>query len=336
MDALVGFLNGPRARGAFLLRSVMDPPWSLRIRDEAPLTIAAVVRGTVWILPDGADPRPMHVGDVALIRGPEHYTVADSPDTAPQVIIHPGQVCTTLDGVSVSEAMDQGVRTWGNSAQGATVVLTGTYQGDGEISRRVTDALPRLVVLRDGDWDCPVLPLLAAEIGKDDLGQAAVLDRLLDLLVVAALRAWFARPDAHPPAWYQAHTDPIAGRALRLLHNNPAHPWSVASLAAEVGISRAALARRFTELVGEPPMTFLTSYRLALAADLLLEPGSTVSAVARRVGYTSPFTFSAAFKRRYGTSPLAHRRTTTTPPTDADTPLRHAAADTSPAETARR
>ena len=336
MDALVGFLNGPRARGAFLLRSVMDPPWSLRIRDEAPLTIAAVVRGTAWILTDGADPQPMHVGDVALIRGPEHYTVADSPDTAPQVIIHPGQVCTTLDGVSVAEAMDQGVRTWGNSAQGATVVLTGTYQGDGEISRRVTDALPQLVVLRDGDWDCPVLPLLAAEIGKDDLGQAAVLDRLLDLLVVAALRAWFARPDAHPPAWYQAHADPIAGRALRLLHNNPAHPWSVASLAAEVGISRAALARRFTELVGEPPMTFLTSYRLALAADLLLEPGCTIAAVARRVGYTSPFTFSTAFKRRYGTSPLAHRRSATTPRTDADTPLRHAAADTRPAEAARR
>jgi hypothetical protein len=127
----------------------MDPPWSLRIRDEAPLTIAAVVRGTVWILPDGADPRPMHVGDVALIRGPEHYTVADSPDTAPQVIIHPGQVCTTLDGVSGAEAMDQGVRTWGNSAQGATVVLTGTYQGDGEISRRVTDA--------PGSWSCSAM-----------------------------------------------------------------------------------------------------------------------------------------------------------------------------------
>jgi AraC-like DNA-binding protein len=312
MDALAGFLNGPRARGAFLLRSVMDPPWSLRIRDEAPLTIAAVVRGTAWILPDGADPRPMHAGDVALIRGPDHYTVADSPETTPQVIIHPGQVCTTLDGVSVAEAMDQGVRTWGNAAHGATVLLTGTYQGDGEISRRVTDALPQLVVLRDGDWDCPVLPLLVAEIGKDDLGQAAVLDRLLDLLVVAALRAWFARADAHSPTWYQAHADPIAGRALRLLHNNPAHPWTVAGLAAEVGISRAALARRFTELVGEPPMTFLTSYRLALAADLLLEPGSTVGAVARRVGYASPFTFSTAFKRRYGTSPLTHRRSATT------------------------
>ena len=84
----------------------------------------------------------MHPGDVAVIRGPEPYTVADSPDTPPQVIIHPGQVCTTLDGVSVAAAMDQGVRTWGNSADGATVMLTGTYQADGEISRRLPMRCP--------------------------------------------------------------------------------------------------------------------------------------------------------------------------------------------------
>jgi AraC-like DNA-binding protein len=306
MDALVGFLNGPRARGAFLLRSVMDPPWSLRIRDEAPLTIAAVVRGTAWVCYDD-DQRAMHAGDVAIMRGPDHYTVADSPETAPQVVIHPGQVCTTLDGVSVAETMSQGVRTWGNAAQGATVLLTGTYQGDGEISRRLVSALPRLIVLHDGEWDCPVVPLLADEISKDDLGQEAVLDRLLDLLVVAVLRAWFARSEAHAPAWYRAHTDPIAGRALRLLHNNPEHPWTVASLAAEVGVSRAALARRFTDLVGEPPMAFLTAWRLALASDLLLEPDATVGAVAHKIGYGSPFTFSTAFKRHYGVSPQAHR-----------------------------
>lgn len=307
MDALVGFLNGPRARGAFLLRSVMDPPWSLRIRDEAPLTIAAVVRGTAWISYDGEDARPLHAGDVAIMRGPDHYTVADSPDTAPQVIIGPGQVCTTPDGVSVAESMSQGVRTWGNTAQGATVMLTGTYQGDGEISRRLVDALPRLIVLRAGEWDYPVIPLLADEIAKDDPGQEAVLDRLLDLLVVAALRTWFARPEAQAPAWYRAHTDPIAGPALRLLHNNPNHPWTVGSLAGQVGVSRAALARRFTNLVGEPPIAFLTGWRLALASDLLLEPDATVGAVARKVGYGSPFTFSTAFKRRYGVSPQAHR-----------------------------
>jgi AraC-like DNA-binding protein len=306
MDVLAGFLNGPRARGAFLLRSVMDPPWSLRIRDEAPLTIAAVVRGDAWVSYDDDEPAKLGPGDVALLRGPDHYTVADSPDTPPQVIIHPGQVCTTVDGVSVAESMSQGVRTWGNAAGGGTVVLTGTYDGDGEISRRLVDALPRLVVLRPEEWDCPFVPLLAEEIGKDDIGQEAVLDRLLDLLVVAALRTWFARADT--PAWFHAHTDPVVGHALRLLHNNPAYPWTVASLAAEVAVSRAALARRFTDLVGESPMAFLTGWRLTLAADLLLEPDATVAAVARRVGYSSPFTFSTAFKRHYGTSPQGHRR----------------------------
>jgi AraC-like DNA-binding protein len=306
MDVLAGFLNGPRARGAFLLRSVMDPPWSLRIRDEAPLTIAAVVRGDAWVSYDDDEPAVLGPGDVALLRGPDHYTVADSPDTPPQVIIHPGQVCTTVDGVSVAESMSQGVRTWGNAAGGSTVVLTGTYDGDGEISRRLVDALPRLIVLRPEEWDCPFVPLLAEEIGKDDIGQEAVLDRLLDLLVVAALRTWFARADT--PAWFHAHTDPVVGHALRLLHNNPAYPWTVASLAAEVAVSRAALARRFTDLIGESPMALLTGWRLTLAADLLLEPDATVGAVARRVGYSSPFTFSTAFKRHYGTSPRGHRR----------------------------
>lgn len=307
MDALAGLLNGPRARGAFVLRSVMDPPWALRIEDEAPLTVAAVVRGSAWFVPDEGDPDEVRAGDVAIVRGPGHYTVGDSPETPPQVIIGPDQVCTTLDGASVAESMSQGVRTWGNTSDGATVMLTGTYAGDGEIGRRLVDALPPLVVLRDGDRHGPVVTLLAAEIGKDEPGQEVVLDRMLDLLVVAALRTWFARPDAAAPRWFRAHADPIAGPALRLLQNNPAQPWTVASLATAVGVSRAALARRFTETVGQPPMTFLSEWRLTLAADLLADPDVTVGAVARRVGYASPFTFSSAFKRQYGLSPQAYR-----------------------------
>jgi AraC-like DNA-binding protein len=93
-----------------------------------------------------------------------------------------------------------------------------------------------------------------------------------------------------------------------MLHDDPARPWTVAALAAAVGVSRAALARRFTTLVGEPPMVYLTGWRLALAADLLREPDATVAAVARRVGYGSPFALSAAFKRVRGVSPQQHRR----------------------------
>lgn len=125
--------------------------------------------------------------------------------------------------------------------------------------------------------------------------------------MVSGLRAWFARPEAAPPAWFAAHADPLVGRAVELLHDQPERAWTVAGLAAAVGLSRAALARRFHDAVGEPPMSYLTGWRLAVAADLLSEPGATVVAVSRRVGYASPFTFSAAFKRAYGRSPSEHR-----------------------------
>jgi len=159
-------------------------------------------------------------------------------------------------------------------------------------------------------WDSPLVPVLAEEIVKDEPGQEAVLDRLLDLLLVTVLRAWFARHQAEAPGWYRAQGDPVVGRALRMLQNNPAQPWTVATLAGQIGVSRATLARRFADLVGEPPMTFLTAWRLALAADLLREPDATIAAVARQVGYSSAFALSAAFKRGRGMSPKQHRAAT--------------------------
>jgi AraC-like DNA-binding protein len=306
MDAIAGLLDGPRAREAFLLRASMDPPWSLRIVDEAPLTIVAMVRGAAWVLPDEGDPVLLRAGDVALMRGPDPYTMADDPATEPQVAILPGQVCRSLvDGSLLQDRWRLGVRSWGNAADGATVMLVGTYQLDGEVSRRLLRALPALLVMPEGEWDSPVVPLLGAEIVRDEPGQEAVLDRLLDLLVITVLRDWFARPGA--PRWYRAYGDPVVGHALRLLQHNPAHPWTVEELAGECGISRAALARRFQDLVGEPPIAFLTSWRIALAADLLLEPGATIGSVAEQVGYGTPFALSAAFKRLRGISPREHR-----------------------------
>ncbi len=307
MDAVAGLLDGPRARGAFLLRLILEPPWSLRIEDEAPLTIVAVVRGDALVLPDDGEPRWLGSGDVAILRGPGHYTVADDAASPPQVVVHPGQRCTTPEGDELSRLQELGVRTWGNHPDGATVMLIGTYQGDGEVSRRLLRALPPLLVVPADGWSSPLVPLLTDEIGKDEPGQEAVLDRLLDLFLIAALRAWFARPDADAPAWYRAYGDPVVGRALRLLHNDPSHPWTVAALAAATGMSRAGLARRFNDLVGEPPMTFLAGWRIALAADLLREPGATIGSVARQVGYGSPFALSAAFKRVRGISPKQHR-----------------------------
>ncbi|MEU7913124.1 AraC family transcriptional regulator [Microbispora bryophytorum] len=312
MDALADLLDGPRARGAFLLRATLSPPWSVRIQDEAPLCLVAMVRDEAWITPDEdrvSEDRAVRVGpgDVAVVRGPVHYAVADDPATAPQVVIHPGQVCTTPDGRALSAEMDLGTRNWGNDPDGSAVMLIGTYQMRGAVTQRLLAALPTLLVLRGDSWDGSLVTLLGREIVKDEPGQEVVLDRLLDLLLIAVLRTWFSRPDARAPGWYRAHGDPVVGPALRMLHADPAHPWTVAELAGRAGVSRAALAQRFAKLVGEPPMAYLTGLRLAQAADLLRETDATLDAVARRVGYGTAFALSSAFKRERGVSPQRYR-----------------------------
>ncbi|WP_159839298.1 AraC family transcriptional regulator [Nocardia sp. CY41] len=305
MDALASLLEGPRARGAFLMCSLLNPPWSLRIQDEAPLTVLSMIRGGAWIVTDESAPRRLGAGDVAVFRGPAPYTVADDPATEPQIIIHPGQVTKTPDGEILCETLSLGVRQWGTDPDGATLMVTGTYESAGAAGLRLLRALPPVLVLRRGEFDSRVLDILVDEVTRDQPAQSAVLDRLLDLVLIAALRAWFARNDA--PGWYRAYGDPLVGKALRLLQHNPAHGWTVAGLAEAVGMSRAALARRFTDLVGEPPMAFLTEWRLALAADLLQESDATIEAIARQVGYGSAFALSTAFKRHFGVSPRDHR-----------------------------
>ncbi|MGP3969243.1 cupin domain-containing protein [Streptomyces sp. 6N223] len=309
MDALTSLLDGPRARGAFLMRVVLEPPWGIRVEEQAPVTVACVVRGEAWIRPDsGGGWTRLGPGDVAVVHEPAPYEVADAPGTPPQTVIKPGGCAYTPDGrVDLCEAMELGVRTWGTGPDGATAMLIGTYQTRDEVSRRLLGALPGLLTLRRGEWDGALLALLDAQIARDEPGQEIVLDRMLDLLLISVLRAWFARPAAEAPPWYRAHGDPVVGRALRLIHDQPAHPWTVSALAARAGVSRAGLARRFAALVGEPPMTYLTGWRLALAAELLREPDTTLDAVARRVGYGSAFALSAAFKRERGVSPSEYR-----------------------------
>jgi AraC-like DNA-binding protein len=306
VDAVVGLLDGVRARGAFVLRMMMDPPWSMSIKDDAPLTLICQTHGRAVIVGEHSGTLSLGPGDVALTRGTEHYVFADDPATTPMVVIHPGQRCTTLSGESLKFEMSLGVRTWGNSSSGATRSVICAYEGHSEVSTRLLEALPAVLVLRADDWETPLVDLLTTEAGHDGPGQEAYLDRLLDLLLIAVLRTWFDR-DENAPTWWHAEHDPVVGPALKLIYNNPGHPWTVANLAAAVGSSRAVFASRFTEQVGEPPISFLTNWRLALAADLLRSSQSTIAAVARHVGYSTPFALSSAFKRAYGVSPNTYR-----------------------------
>ncbi|MFB9907651.1 AraC family transcriptional regulator [Allokutzneria oryzae] len=292
MDVLADLLDGVRARGAVFSRTIMSPPWSLRFTSGAPLTMGTMLRGRAWVVPVEGEPVPIRAGDIAVVRGRVPYTIADDPATPPQAVIGSSDYCS-----------------WSEDTGGPAALLSGAFDGRGGVSGRLLEALPDVLVVKDTEGHRPMLDLVAAEIAKGVPGQRVMLDRLLDLLLVSVLRTWFDQSGAHAPAWYRAFQDPVVGTALRLLHDDPARPWTVATLAGESGASRASLARRFTAQVGEPPMTYLAGWRIALAADLLAETDATVGSIARKVGYANTFALSVAFKRVLGTTPTEHRAT---------------------------
>lgn len=309
MDPVTAFLDGPRARRAFLLRVVMARPWCLDVADRVPLTVVAQLTGESWLQPPGGpagEDGLLHLepGDVVVIADPRPYRISDGRTETAIAAVGPGQTCTGPGGRDLSTAFSTGLRSWGNDVAGPDSLLVGSYGTEGEVGRLLLAALPETFVVRAGDD--PLLRVLAAELGRDELGQSSVLDRLLDLVLVGTVRRLLTEPVAQ--TWLGAARDPQIGRAVQLLHARPEHPWTVGGLAAAVGVSRAVFARRFHDLVGLPPMTYLTRWRLAVGADLLQDPTSTLAGISRQVGYGNAFSFSAAFKRQYGHSPQEHRR----------------------------
>ncbi|GLF97329.1 AraC family transcriptional regulator [Streptomyces yaizuensis] len=336
-DALSNLLHGVRPEGALFDRSALLPPWSLRFAQGTPLALLTVLSGEAWVMSDGHTPVRLTPCDVAIVTGPEPYTVADDPGTPP-LARYDGVECTVLgpDGHPATTPAEAaraaamclapdtapdlsgavpGPRPPGladpadhaDPAGTGTVLLKGVYRVRGSVSDRVLSALPRIALLPAVPEGCMPLEMIAQELRRNVPGQQVVLDRLLDLLLVTSLREWFALPGSGAPAWYRAHTDPLVGHALRLMHGDPAHPWTVASLAGAAGASRARFAHRFTELVGRSPMAYLTEWRICWAADLLARTDSTVDAVSRQVGYSNAYALSVAFKRIRGVRPSEHR-----------------------------
>ena len=306
MDALTALLDGPRAQRAFLLKAVFAGRWAISVEDHAALTVVVMARGSAVVSSAGVA-REVTARDVVLLRGPRPYVFADAAETTPDIRILPDQVCVDPAGHLLDESMSLGVRTWGNTrAEHATVMLIGTYEEETSVGAHVLAHLPELLVL--GDLQSPAVAMLAGELVREAPGQVAVLDRLLDLVLIHALRT--AHGDGLLHGSPSAQHDPLVARALALVHEHPQQPWTVAALAAEIGLSRAAFARRFTDRVGEPPLTYLTRWRISLAADLLVGTDRTLEAVAARVGYANAFALSAAFKRVRGISPAQFRAAT--------------------------
>ncbi|MEU6479034.1 AraC family transcriptional regulator [Streptomyces sp. NPDC047017] len=321
MDVFSDLIRGVRANGSLFGSSTLSPPWAPHFVDGAPLTLCTVLTGAGWIVPEHRPPEPLRARETIVVRGPATFTFVDEVGTRAEPLAC-GEHCATPEQGGTRHR-----RGWhdddgdAGAGDGATTLIVGACPVRGEISRRLLDALR----VGGGDTADPVLDHLAGEVRVDAPGRQVVLDRLLDWMLVCTPREWFDRPGGEPPAWWAAQRDPVAGEALRLLHAEPAAPWTVSSLAERAGVSRATPAKRFTDQVGEPPLTYLTHWRMTLAADLLVEQESvTIAEIAHAVGYSDPFGFSAAFKRVRGTNPREFRRTATAaaPATERPAPAR--------------
>jgi AraC-like DNA-binding protein len=322
VDVLSDLLHRARVRNAIVRKLIQAPPWSYYLADPEPLTAVAALEGSLTIVlhnafaraaaaPGAPSTHTLAAGDIALIKGGE-YTIADSPATPCQVVVRNGHKYATsaADG---GAAVDQMIapRTFGDHQPGAITMLHGIYELHGRAGDRLLELLPAIATVPAGPRTRPLLEMLSAEAARDEPGQDAVLQRILDLILVVALRSWGTNNESRTLGWLGAIGDPAIGRALAMLHADHQYRWTTATLAKKVGMSRAAFCARFTSLVGEPPMAYLIGWRMTLAADKLRSTDATVAAVAREVGYDNAFSFSTAFKRAYRQSPTEWRRGTT-------------------------
>ncbi|WP_405855736.1 AraC family transcriptional regulator [Streptomyces sp. NBC_00090] len=289
-----------------------------------------VLEGTCVLRPTGAGgvgergELELVAGDVVFLPHGAGHLLADSPESGDahreSIATRTGEGCAPASkaeaeaGAETAYVSDR-VDPTGRGGP-VTALLCGTYQLDPARTHPLLHGLPGLIHLPARPGRAPELAaaveLLAAELRRPRLGTDAAVPALLDTLLLYILRIWFAEQadSAGPGAsgWAAALGDPAVTAALHAMHRSPAAPWTVESLAAEAGLSRAPFARRFAALVGRPPLAYLTWWRMTLAERLLRTTDAPLRTVAEQVGYGTEFAFSAAFKRIHGSAPGGYRR----------------------------
>jgi AraC-like DNA-binding protein len=307
MDVLSDVIATIRTGRPRSARIQWHTPWGQRFPSAiGSAGFQVILQGSCWLTPapDGA-PVALSVGDVVFLPHGHGYGLADSPSTP---LAEPD--CDPLDDAELYASASVG-----QPRQGATTVtLCGGYQLDASRAHPLLHDLPDMIHLPARLGHRPELraavDLLGSEIATPRIGADTIVPALLDLLLLYILRAWFDEQPERGTAtgWAAALADPGINAALHAMHSDPAHPWTVQTLADQAGLSRAAFSRRFTTLLGQPPLTYLTWWRMTTAARLLRESDAPLSEIATRTGYSSQFAFANAFKREHATAPGTYRR----------------------------
>ncbi len=298
MDVLTDWIREIETNAVVLCRTSMPAPWGMQILAREGVMFHIVRKGSCWLRRKGQPPLRLSVGDLVLLpQGLDHEIVDD-----------PASAAIPLEDFLAKESFPLN----GNAV---TTLICGVYLADVSLAHPMLLALPPVMHFSAPDIECrpelaSTLALLLAEIESDSPGSEALIQHLFDVLFVYIVRAWSDEVSTQRQGWLSALKEPALTRAMSRIHAHPARTWTVATLAREAGLSRAAFARRFAEQVGEPPLAYLTRWRMIVATRLLNSSEASLAEIAGQVGYESEFAFSRAFKRSRGVSPAQFRQMT--------------------------
>lgn len=301
-DVLAEVLDTLRLSTHIHGRFELYAPWGLQFSPSPGAHIVLIARGGARLEAEGHEGAVvLSAGDLALLPHGGGHTLRDA-EGSPLHVLGQGE-CMRARGVGPIRLGGEGAR---------TCLVAASFRFGVESRTPLFEKLPPLIHIPADDPAAagslaPAVQLLLSESSSSSPGATVIMSRLADILLVQALRAHVMGGQCKENG-LRALVDPRIGKALGLLHERPAEPWTVESLAAAVALSRSGFAARFTALVGEPPLEYLARWRMTKAAQLLRESQVPLIEVAERVGYTSEASFNRAFKRWAGTAPGTYRR----------------------------
>lgn len=308
VDALTDILKTVHLKGSLYYRSELTAPWGMSVPASEAAQFHVVRRGRCYLsMPDeNREPLVLESGDLVLLsHGPRHDLV-DSPSTKPlpilDILSHVGRTCADCH-VPLK---------YGGSGAEAHLIC-GYFEFENGHVHPLLSVLPDRIVIRGKggrslSWLESILDLLSIEVETRRPGAETVVNRLTETMLIQVLRAYLATQSDSNASWLQGLKDPQIGQALGIIHRQPDECWTIDSLASAVGMSRSGFAERFRSLIGEPPIQYLTKWRMELAATHLRRTRLSLSEIATMVGYQAEPAFSRVFKKSWGTSPGAYRR----------------------------
>lgn len=315
MDNLSLVLSSLRLSGAVFLRGEFSSPWCISAQVETDdcepfmevpthiITYHLITEGGLKVSEDGKDPIVAKVGELIIFPQNDFHLMGSDLSLPP---MRASQLVEAVEGSNIGKMSYQG-------GGDKTKIVCG-FLGTNERNNPLICNLPAIMKMdlagsNFGAWVKESLYYAQNELIAGNISSSTVLQKLAELLLTESIRCYMHNYSDVMQQWLKGLSDPYIGKALALIHSKISHPWTLETLAHEVGLSRTALSDRFAMYIGLPPIRYLNQRRLHIAADCLRDTRKQIGLIAQDVGYEAEASFSRAFKRELGASPLEYRKT---------------------------